>query len=122
MRVPFRVSDAGVETIYDDRIAPLLQKLGLTELTRASHIDPIPPPRWWEYLRYGGTSGGRRLLYDRWRLQGHFGIFWRGRLQRLLGPCTLLDEEGRPFVTKRDAEAAELRLLTRMYFRQQTQV
>lgn len=113
----FRIAQNGdVEAIYSDDARELLQRLGPYELARASHIDPILRPKWYEWLWPGSwyQTYQRRKFYKTFGA-GYFGIFWKGVMRK--HRVTFVDMDGRPFATKRAAELYEVAMLERRHFR-----
>lgn len=113
----FRITDEGVETLYDDRLRPFLAGRDYT-LQRASHVDPLPRPGWRDYCRDVWTVAGRRRLAQQRQWAGVcFGIFWQPPFRRQFGRCTFVDANGCPFVTRQAAIDYEIALLQRTHFR-----
>jgi hypothetical protein len=49
------LEDGRIDTLWDDRLAPVLRALGRVSIRRASHVEPTPDGAWTADL---GPSGG----------------------------------------------------------------
>lgn len=112
----FVVRPGYVECQYADDL-PELNLGGETMIRRASHVNPILPPGWWEYLLACLWPLLFRQLRLRKKYHGHFCIQWQGKVKKVMGSPVFCDGRGMPFYTKRQAEDYEVYLLRVHYFK-----
>jgi hypothetical protein len=119
-KTQFVVRKEDVVAIYSDRDRAMLDKLGEVEYERASHVDPITPPCWYEWLQFWNIrTSVRRYIFCVEKGAGHFGIFWKGSVRRW--SPTFSDDSGRPFTEKGQAVLYEVARLERDYLKTRTE-
>jgi hypothetical protein len=111
----FVIGKDKTQAIYSDRDKPLLNRLEHTE-ERASHVDPLHPPAWYEWLAFWRWAA----LYMQARAYnkfgpGHWAIYWKNDVASWWPKFA--DEAGQPFSTKKEAELFEVALLERDHLR-----
>jgi len=116
MKTEFVIRNETIEAIWSDKDRKLYEAIGIVEKDRFSHVDPIKPPRWWNWWIAVLLFRSTEPLRDQEKHKGEFGIYWKGRLKFRWG-VTCCDEAGRPFKTKAAAEAFEVAKLRRDYFK-----
>lgn len=110
----FVIADGKLSAIYSDKDAGLLRHFSHAEF-RASHVDPLVSPKWYEWLRVWHWAE----LVERYRAfqqlgNGYWYVQWLNKF-RSWG-ISVTDEIGKPFKTKHEAELYEVERLNRDYF------
>lgn len=110
----FVVRPTGVRAIYSDRDKALLARLSHKEI-RASHVDPLAAPRWYEWFCFWRLFAviKQHRAYKRYG-DGHWAIYWLNEVRSW--SCTFADDAGQPFTTKAEAEMFEVARLERDFF------
>lgn len=109
------IGQNGVSAIYDDKDKALINRLGY-QAERASHVDPLQPPKWTNWLQFWRWSSVK-VLHDSYVKfgSGHWYIQWLNQFASWGVQTT--DDLGRPFSTKKEAEIYEVNRLKRDYFK-----
>ena len=113
-KTKFVIGKDNTQAIYSDRDKGLLKRLDHSE-ERASHVDPLHPPAWYEWFAFWRWIA---LYYQHCAYKaygpGHWAIYWRGDVAHWWPAYS--DEIGQPFGTKKEAELFEVALLERDHF------
>lgn len=114
------ISPSGeIEGIYSDNLAKALKAAGHSiRVERFSSVDPILPPRWYEWLAFWRfTALAERRRFTQTFGHGYFGIFWVNKMRK---HGQTLTDNGQPFENRQAALDFEVSMIQTRYFMNNT--
>lgn len=115
-------SDGTIKAIYSSNDKDLLRSIdkkatgSKVAYSRASHVDPITLPKWYEWLavwRWAALIKQVKAYHDFGN--AYWAVHWLNEFAAWGSDYT--DESGEPFRSKREAEAFEVAKLERDHFK-----